>query len=86
MTMMINDLSISKELDGKALSTVHGGTTTVGQGNLFGGAIAVGSQGYGNVGDVTLALNVPVGINVATPINLNLPLAIGAFGSTAIAV
>jgi hypothetical protein len=83
--MMINDLSVSKELDRSALSSVNGGISLIGQGSWTGGAVAVAPQGMGNVGNVTLAINVPAQINVATPVDVNLPLAIGLFGSTAVA-
>lgn len=77
--MMINDLSVSKELDGKAMSAVHGGLQTSGQGNEAGGAVAIGMGG--GIGDVTLALNLPTQINVNTPVLVNMPLAIGVAGN-----
>jgi len=79
MTMMIKDLSVSKELDGKAISTVHGGLLSTGQGNTAGGAVALGMGG--GIGDVTLALNLPTQINVNTPTLVNLPVAIGVAGN-----
>jgi hypothetical protein len=77
--MMIKDLSVSKELGGKAMSTVHGGLLSPGQGNTAGGALAVGTGG--GIGDVTLALNLPTQINVNTPTFVNLPVAIGVAGN-----
>jgi hypothetical protein len=84
MTLMIKDLSVSKEFDDKAMSTVHGGLQTSFQGNYSeGGALAVGSGGVGNV---TLALNLPTMINLAVPTlaSVNVPVAIGV-GGTAVA-
>jgi hypothetical protein len=76
---MIKDLSASKELDGKAISTVHGGLLSNDQGNKAGGAVALGTGG--GIGDVTLALNLPTQINVNTPTLVNLPVAIGVAGN-----
>jgi len=79
MTLMIKDLSVSKEFDGKAMSTVHGGVLSNLQGNMAGGAVALG--GGGGIGDVTLALNLPTQINVNVPTLVNLPVAIGVAGN-----
>ena len=81
MTLMIKDLSVSKEFDGKAMSTVHGGLQSSLQGNSAGGALALGS-GSG-IGNVTLALSLPTQINVNVPTlaNVDLPVAIGVAGT-----
>jgi hypothetical protein len=79
MTMMIKDLSVSKELDGKAMSAVHGGLQSNGQGNWAGGAVALNTGG--GIGNVALALNLPTQINVNTPTFVNLPIAIGVAGN-----
>jgi hypothetical protein len=79
MTLMIKDLSVSKEFDGKAMSTVHGGVLSNLQGNMAGGAVALG--GGGGIGDVTLALNLPTQINVNVPTLVNMPVAIGVAGN-----
>ena len=84
MTLMINDLSVSKEFDGKAMSAVHGGLLSSFQVNSAGGALAVGSGG--GIGNVTLALNLPTQLNVNVPsvANVDVPVAIGV-GGTAVA-
>jgi hypothetical protein len=79
MTLMIKDLSVSKEFDGKAMSTVHGGVLSNLQGNMAGGAVAL--SGGGGIGDVTLALNLPTQINVNVPTLVNMPVAIGVAGN-----
>jgi len=73
MTLMITDLSVSKELEGQA---VRGGFTY--QGNTAGGAVAV-LEG-GGIGNIALAVNVPEQFNINTPVILNMPLAIGIAG------
>lgn len=79
MTLMIKDLAVSEEFDGKAMSTVHGGVQTSLQGNTAGGALALG--GGGGIGNVTLALNLPSQINVNVPTLVNMPVAIGVAGN-----
>ena len=79
MTMTIKDLCVSKELDDEASSSVRGGLQSTGQGNIAGGAVALGMGG--GIGDVTLALNLPTQINVNTPTFVNMPVAIGVAGN-----
>lgn len=79
MTLMIKDLAVSEEFDGKAMSTVHGGVQTSLQGNTAGGAVALGAGG--GIGNVTLALNLPSQINVNVPTLVNMPVAIGVAGN-----
>jgi hypothetical protein len=78
MTLLVNDLSVSKELDGQAMSDLNGGFQVLGQGNSAGSAVALTQGGIGNV---ALALNLPTQINVGLPINVNLPTAIGVAGN-----
>src|SRR6266404_3169774 len=51
-TMMINDLSVSKELDGQA---VRGGFGDTNQANFAGGAVAV-TNSFGSIGTTSLAV------------------------------
>jgi hypothetical protein len=78
-TLMIKDLSASKELDHQAMSAVRGGFQTSAQGNGAGGALAIGSNG--GIGNVTLAINVPTQLNVNLPSFVNAPVAVAVAGT-----
>ena len=78
-TLMIKDLSASKELDRQAMSAVRGGFQDSLQGNLSGGALAVGSNG--GIGNATLAIAAPTQYNVNAPSFVNQPVAVGIAGT-----
>jgi hypothetical protein len=63
-TLMIKDLSVSKELDGKAMAEVRGGSIFSAQGGLFQAV----SQGNG-VGTAIGSPNTNVGINAPVATN-----------------
>jgi hypothetical protein len=78
-TLMIKDLSASKELDGKAMSAVRGGFQDNAQGNFSGDAYAVGSNG--GIGNTTLAIAAPTQLNFNAPSFVNQPVAVGIAGN-----
>jgi hypothetical protein len=81
--MMIKDLCVSKELDGKAMATLCGGFQDNGQLNVSGSAYAV--SGNSGIGSTAVALVAPNQTNVNAPYFMNQPVAIGIAG-TALAI
>jgi hypothetical protein len=80
--MMINDLSLSVEIDGQA---VRGGTDqTILQGNVAGGATAVGT-GVGSFGTTTFAVSANNQANYASQTYVNSPTVVALLGSSAAA-
>jgi hypothetical protein len=82
-TLMIKDLSASKELDRQSMSAVRGGFQDSLQANVSGGAYAVGSNG--GIGNTTLAIAAPTQLNYNAPSFVNQPVAVGIAG-TAVAI
>ena len=78
-TLMIKDLSASKELDRQAMSAVRGGFQDSFQANVSGGAAAAGSNG--GIGNATLAIAAPTQYNVNAPSFVNQPVAVGIAGT-----
>jgi hypothetical protein len=78
-TLMIKDLSASKELDCQAMSSVRGGFQDSVQANLSGGAYAAGSNG--GIGNMTLAVAAPSQLNFNAPSMVNQPVAVGIAGN-----
>ncbi len=68
--MVIEDLEISKELTGKDLVAVSGGTTLIGQG----GATQVGGLTLSQGGSGFSLFNIQIGVNA--PVNVNAPTAV----------
>jgi hypothetical protein len=77
--MMIKDLSVSKELDSKAMSTLRGGFQDNFQGNVSGdaGALSLNS----GIGSTAVALVAPNQTNVNAPYFMNQPVAVGIAGT-----
>ena len=63
--MMIKNLSVSKELDAKAMATLSGGVQDTLQSNASGGALALGSNG--GIANTTFSLVAPSQANVNAP-------------------
>jgi hypothetical protein len=77
--MMINDLSVSKELDGQA---VRGGFGDTNQANFAGGAVAV-TNSFGSIGTTSLAVAANQQTNINAPYLQYNPTAVALLGSTA---
>lgn len=82
--MMIKNLSVNKELDGKAMSTLCGGLQDNGQLNFSGSAYAVSSNS--GIGSTAVALVASTQNNANAPYFLNQPVAVALAGSSAFAI
>ena len=78
--MMIKNLSVSKELDAKAMATLCGGVQDTLQSNSSGGALAIGSAG--GIANTTLSVVAPSQTNVNAPYLSSTiePVAVGIAG------
>ena len=78
--MMIKNLSVSKELDAKAMATLCGGVQDTLQSNVSGGAAAIGSNG--GIANTTFSLVAPTQYNVNSPYLSSTiePVAVGIAG------
>ena len=83
--MMIKDLSVSNELDGKAMSALCGGLQDTAQGNVSGSAGAI-ANGAGSIGTTAVSVVAPQQVNMNAPTFLNQPVAVALLGSTAFAI
>jgi len=78
--MMIKNLSVSQELDAKAMATLCGGVQDTLQRNSSGGALAIGSAG--GIANTTLSVAAPSQFNVNDPTLVSTiePVAVGIGG------
>jgi hypothetical protein len=76
--MMIKNLSISKELDAKAMATLCGGVQDTTQLNGAGGSFAIGSNG--GVANTTLA------VSASTLTNFNAPYLYSSIAPVAVGI
>jgi hypothetical protein len=76
--MMIKNLSVSKELDAKAMATLCGGVQDTLQSNASDGAFAIGSNG--GVANTTLA------VSASTLTNFNAPYLYSSISPVAVGI